>query len=226
MSTENKKEIVKPFEDIIKNFSIMEETKDYEIAEYERHQKEIEKKKRYEIYKNSGVPEKFFNASFDTFVVLNDEEKSIKNSVMNFAKNPANKVLILCGNNGTGKTHLGCSIIRAYGGKYITASKLCLKFECANGYKSDLSKEEIIDVYSKEYLLVIDECCKYFLDQELEKFILLQIVCGRYENNKPTVLITNSDKKAFLTFMGKAVFDRLIEVCTTIDFQFTSKRKK
>jgi len=74
-------------------------------------------------------------------------------------------------------------------------------------------------------MLVIDECGKYFLNSDLEKFLLIQIVCGRYENNKPTVLVTNANKKAFIDFMGKAVYDRLTEVCSTVEFDFESKRK-
>lgn len=196
-----------------------------EIQEYERHQEEIHIRALEERYKNSGVPEKFFCHSFDTFDTTEEKEAALKKAVMTFSDNPENKILVLSGKNGTGKTHLACSVIRKCGGKYITSTMLCLKYDSAIGFKADMTREEIISHYSKVNMLVIDECGKYFLNSDLEKFLLIQIVCGRYENNRPTVLVTNANKKSFIEFMGKAVYDRLTEVCSTIEFDLDSKRK-
>ena len=135
-------------------------------------------------------------------------------------------ILILHGENGTGKSHLLSSILRETGGEYITSSMLCMKYDSALGYKAKMSREEIIEHYIKlKGVLVIDECCKYFLNKELEKFILLTVLCGRYENNKATALGTNTDKQPFIEFLGKAVFDRCTEVCKTLLFDWESRRK-
>ena len=196
-----------------------------EIKEYERSQEEIRIRALEEKYRNSGVPEKFFCHSFNTFDATEEKEAAVKNAVLTFAEKPENKILVLCGTNGGGKTHLACSVIRKCGGKYITSTMLCLKYDAAIGFKADMTREEIISYYSKLNMLVIDECGKYFLNSELEKFLLIQIVCGRYENNKPTVLVTNANKKTFIEFMGRAVYDRLTEVCSTVEFDFESKRQ-
>lgn len=214
----------KKMSDILPVIRVVEDNS-AEIKEYERHQEEIRIRALEERYKNSGVPEKFFCHSFDTFNVTEEKEAAVKNAVMKYADNPGNKILVLCGLNGNGKTHLACSVIRKCGGKYITSTMLCLKYDSAIGFKADMTREEIIEHYSKVNMLVIDECGKYFLNSDLEKFLLIQIVCGRYENNKPTVLVTNANKKAFIDFMGKAVYDRLTEVCSTIEFDLDSKRK-
>ena len=185
----------------------------------------MEQDKRYAEYKASGVPEKFWNESFDTFKTESEKEIIVFDTVRAFARNPRNKVLILHGNNGTGKSHLLSSIIRECGGEYITSSMLCMKFDSAIGYKAKMSREEIIDHYIKlKDVLVIDECCKYFRDYDLEKFILLTVLCGRYENNRATALGTNSHKQPFIEFLGKAVFDRLTEVCTSLEFDWESRR--
>ena len=201
---------------------------DDKVSAFESMQEKIEQEKRFDEYKNCGVPEKFWNESFDTFK-FDEKQTQIKynrDKAMEFAKNPKNRVIILHGNNGTGKTHLLSSILREAGGEYITSSILCVKYESATGYKAKMSREEIIDHYIKaKGVLVIDECCKYFLNSDIEKFILLTILCGRYENNRATALGTNSDRQPFIEFLGKAVFDRFTEVCTTLKFDWESQRK-
>lgn len=172
------------------------------------------------------MPEKFFKSGFDTFATETDKELEAKNVVEAFAKKPENRVLILCGNNGNGKTHLACAAEREAGGEYITSSMLCVKYDSAIGFKADMSREEILRhyIYARG-VLVIDECCKYFVNQDLEKFVLSTIVCGRYENDLASLLVTNGEKKQFLSFLGKAVYDRCTEVCTVVEFNWESKRK-
>lgn len=196
------------------------------VDDYERIQEKLEQEKKLEEYKASGVPEKFWNESFDTYE-FDESQTQLKynrDKVMEFAKNPSNRVLVLYGNNGCGKSHLASSVIKLYGGEYVTSSMLCIMYDST--YKGKMSREELIEHYSRIKMLVIDDCCKYFIKEETEKFLLMNIICMRYENNKPTVLVTNSDKKAFVNFLGKAVYDRFTEVCTTLDFDWESKRKE
>lgn len=209
------------------HFNIMpNEERERMAAEWEKEDERRKKNEAYERYKKSGVPEKFFNSSFDTFIAETDKEKEVKQKVVEFAKNPKNRVMMLCGLNGGGKTHLLCSALRVVGGEYITSSMLCVKYDSAIGFKATMSREEILRHYTTlRGLLVIDECAKYFVNPDLEKFVLMNVICGRYENNLATGLGTNSDKKALVNFLGKACFDRLTEVGTTVEFNFESKRK-
>ena len=215
-----------------KGIDIGLETDNHEkIEAYEKEQERIKFDDCLRKYTECGVPEKFKYHSFKTFGTFTDDEKYAKEICEKFAENPKNRVLILSGKNGNGKTHLGTAILfqsiwNGNGGAYITSSNLCIKYESAIGYKAKMSREEIVDFYSKSRgVLVIDECCKYFINSELEKFLLVQIICNRYENDLATVLISNSDKKDFIEFLGKAVYDRFTEVCTTLDFNGESKRK-
>ena len=197
------------------------------ISDYEVMQEKIRQEERYKKFTESGVPEKFWNESFATYLCNKNQTQLQynKDKIMEFAKNPRNRVLVLCGKHGNGKSHLASSVIRECGGEYITSSMLCMKYDSATGYKVDMNREELIKHYSKISMLVIDECCKYFVNENTEKFVLMQIICMRYENDKPTVLVTNADKKAFMNFLGTAVFDRFTEVCSTIEFDWESYRK-
>lgn len=197
---------------------------DEAVEEYEKQQQEALKKKKHNLYKQSGVPYKFFEESFDTFVATADDEIMQKKKVKDFADNPCNKVLILTGNNGTGKSHLGCSVIRQCGGVFKNSTELCIEYESGGDYNAKKNRLEILDYYIHLRMLVIDECGKYTVKQDTERFLLSYIVNNRYENDLPTVLITNGGKKEFVEFLGKSTYDRLCEVCTTVDFLGKSKR--
>lgn len=195
------------------------------IAEYERQQELIRKQKNYEHYKNSGVPDKFFNTSLDTYITKTEEEKRNLETVKDFTLDPKNKILLLCGNNGNGKSHLLCGIVRECGGEYITSSQLCVEYEAATSYHSKRTREEILKYYSTVKMLVIDECGKYTLNEKVEQFLLAYIFSTRYENDLATGAATNAEKKDFIEFLGKSVYDRFTEVCTTLDFTEPSKRQ-
>ena len=200
-------------------------TDDKRVEEYEKQLAEDERIAKQKGYEASGVPEKFWKESFETFSAESEKDKAVYDKVKQFSEKPANRVLILCGENGNGKSHLASAVTRVCGGEYILSSMLCVKYDSATGYKADMTREQILLHYSKIKMLVIDECCKYFLDENLEKFLLMQIIIMRYENNLPTVLVTNANKQAFIQFLGKAVYDRFTEVCTTVEFDGASKRK-
>lgn len=195
------------------------------LKEYEQREEELKAANKLRIYKNSGVPSKFFDTSLESYRVQNSEEETNKRIVMEYATNPKNRVLILCGLHGNGKSHLACGIIREYGGVYVISSNLCIEYEAGTIYHSPRTREEILSHYSQKKMLVIDECGKYTLNENLEKFLLTYLISARYENNLPTVLVTNAKKKEFIEFLGISIYDRLTEVGTTLTFTHESKRK-
>ena len=77
-----------------------------EVEEYLAKVEQDKKADALERYKASGVPAKFYEESFETFATDTDAMKVVKNRVMEFAEKPRNRILILCGENGNGKTHL------------------------------------------------------------------------------------------------------------------------
>lgn len=195
------------------------------VEEYWAKVEQDRKADALERYKASGVPAKFYEESFDTFATDTDAMEVVKNRVMEFAEKPRNRILILCGENGNGKTHLASSVIRECGGVFIVSSMLCVQYDSATSFKAKKSREEILNYMSTCRMLVIDDCGKYPLNPELEKFLLSYIISARYSNNLPLVLTTNGKKEAFINFLGKAVYDRFTEVCTTVEFNWGSHRK-
>ena len=208
--------------DLISLLNVQSDTK---IAEYENSLNQIAEEDKREAYKTSGVGRKFLTESLDTFIPKTAEEERVKKLVIDFAKKPENRILLLWGENGTGKSHLGSGITFECGGKFITSTLLCVEYESGSDYHAKRNKLEVLKYYSELPMLVIDECCK-FQRRDIEQMILSYIVCQRYENGLPTVLITNEEKKAFIDFLGRAVFDRMTEVCTSINFDWKSRRKE
>ena len=210
----------KPFSfDFIKDFK----PNDEETDAWEKHQKEKYAEERYEAYKKT-VPQKFWKESFETYSAESAEQKKALEEMKAFAENPKNRIMILCGNNGNGKSHLVCSALRVQGGTYTRATDICVTYDACGSFKSTMSREDYLKKLTTDRLLVIDEGGKFTLNPELEKFILSYVLSVRYDNNLPTVLVTNGKKKSFIEFLGKSVFDRLTEVCTTLEFTWESFR--
>ena len=207
------------------NVDFLSAAENPKVEEYEKQIEEIKKKTAYENYKISGVPSKFFETSLDTYIAETEEEKNNLKTVKDFAQDPKNRILLLCGKNGNGKSHLLSGITRICGGEYITSSQICVEYEAATSYHSKRTREEILRHYTNINMLVIDECGKYTLNEKIEQFILAYIFSTRYENDLATGAATNADKKEFIEFLGKSVYDRFTEVCTTLDFTGPSKRK-
>ena len=183
---------------------------DAEIERQERQQAEREKLERYE---KSGVPERYFKESLDTYKINNEMQATAATAATNFlhaVKCGEFKSLVLIGNAGTGKTHLACAIIREAGGKYRTAPDIVEEMRRAKSFTANDTEADIIKYYGHVPLLVIDEIGRGIAATE-EKYMLYQILNARYNTRKPTILISNHKKEDFLQYIGVAVADRLVE---------------
>lgn len=198
---------------------------DEEIERQERQQAEREK---WERYKKSGVPERYYNESLDTYKITNDMQATAAKSVTNFlhaVKCGEFKSLVMIGNAGTGKTHLACAIIRETGGKYRTAPEIVEEMRRTKAFSANETEGDIIDYYGRVKLLVIDEIGRGISAID-EKYMIYQLVNARYNTRKPTVLISNLMKSDFLQYIGVAAADRLVESAEVWELNGESYRKE
>lgn len=194
-------------------------------------QQKILESKRLEKYQSekSGVNRKFWNSSIKDFHADSENEKNILKVVSDFiadVKNKnCNKFLMMFGTFGTGKTLLGSSIIRECGGYYTTSFLLCTEFESSSDYRAKRTKIELLKFCKALPMLVIDE---FGIEEkkDTEKYLIGNIIDMRYEENLPTVLISNLAKQQIVEILGRRIFDRLTEICTSIEFTGESKRKE
>lgn len=203
-----------------------------EIAEHDAYVRAQEEKQarleKIERFKKSGVPERYFDESLDTYAIKNDMQRKAARSVADFleqTKCGKFRTLVLIGTAGTGKTHLACAIVRERGGKYRTAPDIVEEIRRAKSFTADQTEKQIIDYYSHCGLLVVDEIGRG-IDATNEKYMLYQIINARYNTRKPTVLISNFNKGDFLKYIGVAAVDRLVESGDIVEMNGTSYRQE
>ena len=198
---------------------------DEEVIKREKQQAE---RSKFEQYTKSGVPERYWSESLDTYKINNDMQATAAKAAANFlqaVKCGKFKSLVMIGNAGTGKTHLACAIIREAGGKYRTAPDIVEEMRRAKSFTANDTEAKIIDYYGHISLLVIDEIGRGIAATD-EKYILYQILNARYNSRKPTVLISNHKKSEFLQYIGAAAADRLVESAEVWELNGESYRRE
>lgn len=123
--------------------------------------------------------------------------------------------LIFCGGVGSGKTHLAvgiCHGIIAQDRMAVFTSVLGAIRSIKETFRkgSERTEADAIRSFIDPDLLVLDEVGVQF-GSDTEKMYLFEIINGRYENLRPTIVISNLAKDALAEFLGERAIDRLRE---------------
>lgn len=171
----------------------------------------------YQALGQAAIPKRFVTKSFDNFVASNTSQQTAlrisKDYALNLEENLAlGRCLIFSGNVGVGKTHLACAIaneaVRL--GKtvfFASVSKLIRQVRASWGSKDE---QAVIDNLIDLDLLVIDEIGVQ-AGTENERNIIFDVINGRYEDMKATVILTNLDRTQLPLYLGERIVDRLRE---------------
>lgn len=204
--------------------------------EIERHDIEIlaqiaeqEKREANERYRKSGVPERYWDITLDGYRTDSEMQLNAHKCAIAYTTEIQRgefKSFVMIGNAGTGKTHLGCGILREYGwGLYRTAPDIVEELRRAKSFTASESEAQIIKHYGQTPLLVIDEIGRGIAATD-EKYMLYQVLNARYNTRKPTVLISNHTKTDFLKYIGVAAADRLVESAELVEMNGESYRRE
>lgn len=199
----------------------LKENGEKESRENQARKAKEDQKRIDNLVSRSGIQRRFINLSFDGFSVLNDEAKSALNIAKLYAmafdrvkKNGWN--LIFCGNAGTGKTHLACSIashaISEHNATvlYITTYELVLMIRESWGRKSEKTERQILREFTIPDLIIIDEVGLQ-CGTENETLLLSHVINSRYAEMKPTIIITNLKPTEIPEYLGERAVERLLE---------------
>jgi len=174
---------------------------------------------------------------FDQYLPTCSDAKAVKAKCQGFARTFEDRLaagdnLLMLGNFGTGKNALAAAICQeiALGGfssVHTTVLKMLRRIKSTWHKKSDELEQDVIDAFILPDLLVVDEIGVQF-DTVSEKLLIFEALNGRYEEQKPTILISNLVELADLsTFLGARVMDRMREGQTGIlRFTWESYRGK
>ena len=164
------------------------------------------------------IPPRYEAVDLSGLKAINDPSRRIYRSAYSYAKNfAANRErgtsLILHGGVGTGKTHTACAILSkainsGFSGLYTRFPAMMR--EVKQTYKSgaDVTESEALWKFTHPDLLVVDEI-GIGHGTAYEEITLSEIMSMRYDELKPTILVSNLSLAEITSSVGDRVVSRM-----------------
>lgn len=189
----------------------------YSVLAREREERErlerLEKAKRA-----SGLGTRHIRCELTNYTVSSAGQAKALASATEYVDAIANgsaSCLIMCGKVGTGKTHLAAAMVnrlveRRIKCRIVKLADLVREIKSTWAKGSERSEGDVIAFYSALPVLFIDEVGVQF-GSDTEKLLISEIIDNRYQELRPTVLISNLDAQGVKQCIGDRSFDRLRE---------------
>jgi len=200
--------------------------------EREKAEKDYQRRKMKRI-ENAGVSKRNIGKTFDSFRCDNQAQVQALAHCKDLCKDindgKVAKNTFMIGGVGTGKTHLASSIVH----ELIDDKTVCMirlielmrKLKDTWRRDSEVTEQKVIDHYGSLDLLIIDEVGIQF-GSDAERMFMFDIINTRYDNLKPTLMISNLNLESIKQTLGEQVVDRLREDGgKVLIFDFESQRK-
>lgn len=181
------------------------------------------------------IPKRFQNKTFADYIAETPQQQRALEACRDYAHNfsdnlAAGRCLILSGNVGTGKTHLAAAIAdyivreTEYTAVFRSLHSILQAIKSTYGSDAGATESEVLQLFTDPDLLIIDEVGAT-KSSEFELATIFAIINTRYENNLPTVVITNLEAAELKNAIGDRCTDRLREGGgRAIAFNWESKR--
>ncbi|ASN68659.1 hypothetical protein 3S11_36 [uncultured Caudovirales phage] len=183
----------------------------------------------------TGIAKRFRDCSLDNYRTPLNGQKTALNAcrayVDQFEENyQSGRSLLLLGNFGNGKTHLGCAILKAvvtrYGvsALYAPAPDIISSIKASFGPDAQTTEQQILAELISVDLLLIDEIGAQG-GTEFERNALHHLIDGRYRSQLPTIITSNLPSAELTAYIGDRALDRLRENGgQAVVFDWTSAR--
>lgn len=139
---------------------------------------------------------------------------------------------VFIGMPGTGKTHLAVGIgLRimhrdSRSVLFSTVMRAIRRIRNTWGRNSEESETDAIAAFTTPDLLILDEV-GIQCGTDNEKLLIFDMLNERYENRRPTLLLSNLPLEEVKAYLGERIYDRLREDGgETVVFDWTSHRGK
>ena len=121
----------------------------------------------------------------------------------------------MLGSPGTGKTHLSIGIAleimkSGQSAVFTSASRMLRAVKDTYHKESRFSEKQVMAVYESCDLLILDEVGVQ-TGSDYEKNIIFDVINARYENTRPTIILSNLVIDECKLYLGERVFDRMRE---------------
>ena len=187
------------------------------LAEYEEREKKDKENAEARKLERLGIPKLFIDCTVDNYQVKRDKQKSVVELCQRYITMfpGCSDPLFLVGSYGTGKTHLAIVIMKELfskgqinNGLYTTTMRMIRDIRGSYHAKADYTEQEAIDKYVDKDLLILDEVGVQN-GTDNEKLLIYEVLNGRYENMRPTIIISNYSVNEIKEYLSERVFDRL-----------------
>jgi len=185
------------------------------------------------------IPKRFASKTLDGYLVTTVEQRKALNTCRRYAAEfkqiaEAGRCLLLLGKPGTGKTHLSVAIANEIMARssatavYRTIGSVLQAIRATYDRTSDQSESQILASLISPSLLILDEIgVSKEKPSDFELTTLFAIINGRYEELRPTVIVSNLDGQSLPAAIGERCIDRLREGgVIVIPFEWESQRGK
>lgn len=183
----------------------------------------------------SSIPKRFEKCSFDNFRTANEGQDRALTVAKAYVEdwkqaNEDGRCLIFSGKAGTGKTHLACAIAnqlieQGTYAKFFTVTGMLRRIKESFSKDSKESESDLMEKFAHVELLILDEAGMDY-GTEFNKTLMFEVLNRRYENMRPTIVLTNLDIGALKEYFGERILDRMREGGgKMVTFNWESQRK-
>lgn len=183
--------------------------------EYAEPCKCLSKKESLRKLERSGLSEAFKKKTFDNYIVEEIHQAQAKTKALKYCNTfqETNASLILCGQPGAGKTHLGIAsmlklINNNIGARYEEYISMLLNLKQAS--MDQVNYIKTLEKYINPKVLFLDDFLKGIPNQADLKYIY-EVINTRYLKGKPMIISTEKSMDEILDW-DEAVGSRLIEM--------------
>ena len=181
-----------------------------------------------ERFSSSCIPKRFLSHSIETFEAVEPWQQKVKQQAVDFADNlesnlSQGRCIVMCGNPGTGKTHIAIGIASKairQGRTAVYTTVQDLVFAIRDTYGTGTTSETFKG-FAEVDLLIIDEVGVQS-GTDNERQILFKVINDRYGAMKSTIVMSNLSKDGIVDYIGPRAWDRLCEY-TGLLFVFSGK---
>ena len=167
-----------------------------------------------------GIPKRFFRSYIDETDAVNMEQVQIINEIQRMITDPKSaQSLIVCGGNGTGKTHIGAGTINTLGRYSACVSPDGTQKDMQPRYvnEADLLNRCTGWGNSRDWFGEYTEECEFLVIDEFgmtqwnatDKRRIEQILNKRFSNGFKTVIMTNLDIGEVFSLLSSQLKSRL-----------------
>jgi DNA replication protein DnaC len=185
------------------------------------------------------IPKRFASKTLEGYTATTTEQRKALNTCRRYAAEfsqiaESGRCLLLLGKPGTGKTHLSVGIANEIMAKtaatavYRTIGTVLQSIRATYDRTSEQTESQILSSLISPSLLILDEIgVSKEKPSDFELTTLFAIINGRYEELRPTVIVSNLDGQALPAAIGERCIDRLREGgVIVVPFEWESHRGK